>query len=451
MTAQFEDTIAAICSGVGGAISIIRISGVDALAVANRCWRGKTLLSRRNARMMRLGHTVVGGGAADKALAVFMPGPNSYTGEDVVELHCHGGAVAARQALAAVLAAGARAAGPGEFTKRSFINGKMDLTQAEAVADLINAHSEMALRLAERQVSGVLGAEIRELRGGLTSVLAECESRLDFGDEDLAWTPTTLMARSLADCLDAVAKLNSSVREGAVLRDGVRMVIAGRPNSGKSSLLNLLLGYDRAIVATVPGTTRDTLEEYATLRGVPVKLIDTAGIREADDAIECQGVERSRASIAGARIILWLLDASGDQAGELAELRRHLSAHRRIVAVWNKIDLRDETLEIDECPSVSISVTRKKGIKQLLDVFESQVWGFPHGQAPEVAVGARHAKLLEEAMESLTAAITAVEREEWELAAVDIRAAVAALGKITGETVEPDILDDIFSRFCIGK
>ncbi len=453
---NIEDTIAAICTGHGGAISIIRIAGPTALETGRAAWQGHQKLHRNNARKMLFGKIVRNNGqSGDSALAVYMPAPNSYTGDDVVELHCHGGAAAAREALESTLINGARQAEPGEFTFRAFINGKMDLTQVEAVCDLITAHSDMALHLAERQIDGVLGRQVATLRQTLTDILAECESRLDFPEEELDWTSRDKTILLLNDIADKVTTLIQTGRDGAVLRSGIRVVLAGRPNSGKSSLLNLLLGFDRAIVTSLPGTTRDTIEENANIRGIPVTLIDTAGIREASNMIEGMGIDRSRQSIRQAKIVIWLLDAaSAELSAELAEMQTHAAQKSNLIAVWNKIDLALADVSLPattSCPSVCISVTENIGIEQLLDTFERVVWEFPHTEEPEVAINQRHAKLLEETLNVTPEAIAAIGDSDWELAAVPLRQAMNTLGQILGEQADPDILDNIFSRFCIGK
>ena len=449
-----EDTICAICTGVGGAISIIRIAGPDALKVGQKVWSGQAGLNQKNSRKMLLGKIILqDGNIGDSALAVYMPGPNSYTGGDVVELHCHGGALATRQTMDTALQAGARAAESGEFTFRAFVNGKMDLTQAEAVCDLITAHSDMALHLAERQIQGKLSANIGELREQLVDILAESESRMDFAGEDLDWTDDSVFIERLEKIGADIAKLLESGREGIVLRNGIRVVLAGKPNSGKSSLLNLLLGFDRAIVTQLAGTTRDTLEESANLRGIPVTLIDTAGIREATDMIEGIGIDRSHQSIKQAQVVFWLLDASAaDIEAEITEMNAHTVEKENLIAIWNKSDLaKDKVLPELPCPSVKISVLESLDIDELLNLFEKAVWEFPHSEEPEIAVNARHARLLEEAIEALPGAAMNLGDNDWELAAVHLRSAISALASITGEESDPDILDNIFNRFCIGK
>ena len=422
--------------------------------MAGKVWRGKSRLGSSTIRKMLLGKITAANDAdGEPALAVYMPGPNSYTGDDIVELHCHGGTLCARRAFDAVIAAGARLAEPGEFTFRAFVNGKMDLTQAEAVADLIYAHSNMALHLAERQIAGALKIHINRLRTILIDILSECESRMDFTEENLDWTGAGIFVEKISGVRHEINKLKDSGREGVILRNGIRVVLAGKPNVGKSSLLNLLLGYERAIVTQLPGTTRDTLEETANIRNIPVRLTDTAGIREAASMIEGLGIDRSRKTIKEAQIVFWILDASSTTVSEdVREMEEHLAGHRNVIVVWNKLDLAESApLPELKYPAARISVTAQSGINELMDIFEKAVWGFPHTEEPEIAVSARHAALLNEADETLSGANDKLISAEWELAAVHLRAAIAALGSITGENVSPDILENIFSRFCIGK
>jgi tRNA modification GTPase len=387
-----------------------------------------------------------------------MKGPYSYTGEDVVEIHCHGGALVSKKLLNAIINSGARHAEPGEFTFRGFINGKMDLTQAEAVGDIITAHSDMALKIAEKQIDGVLGAKIKNIRMQLIENKSEIESRMDFSEEELDWKTSKELNNTNKQSLNAIKQLLATQEEGTVLREGVKLVIAGRPNVGKSSLLNLLLGYDRAIVTSMPGTTRDTLEEYATLRNIPVKMIDTAGIRESDDIIESKGIERSITSIDQANIILWLMNAAESPEEEFAIMQEKVQGKSNIIPVWNKADLlkNQDTLnrlstQTSHIKPVIISVSKQKGLEELLDTFEKIVWHGKHHGETETAVSARHAALLETAQHAINDAMENIAEEDWELAAIGINKAISSLGSITGETIDPDILDTIFSKFCIGK
>ena len=448
------DTIAAICTGAGGAISIIRISGEDALNIGNNVWKGSQQLSLDNKRKMLFGKTQNPAGEGDTSLAVYMPGPNSFTGEDVVEIHSHGGSLCAREILSTIINSGARLAQPGEFSYRAFINGKMDLTQAEAIADVINAHSKMALHIAEKQVAGNLKDKISSFKNTIYEILADIESRLDFADVELEWDNNSESIEKIQDVIFELSKLLATKKEGAILREGVRVVIAGKPNVGKSSLLNRILGYERAIVTEIEGTTRDTLEEFVTIRNIPVNIIDTAGLRESVDFIEGIGIERSKQSLKLAQIVIWLFDiTSSSLEDEIKYMNDHISEKENVIVLWNKLDAIEEEVKPPNIPFTSrlISVKEDIGIENFLDDFEKMVWGFKHTEEPEYAVSERHAELITKTIEALPNAINLLETEDYELASVYLREAMNAIGSITGETVEPDILDNIFSKFCLGK
>lgn len=454
-----RDTIASLCTSPGGALAIIRISGPLARQCGNAVWKGKEPLEEKNVRKMMLGKVFSG----EHCLAVFMKGPNSYTGEDTVELHCHGGAIAPKRLLEAVLQAGCRSAGPGEFTKRAFLNGKMDLTQAEAVADLINAKSSRAALLAEKQMSGRIGSSIRSLREILLTLQLEMESRLDFPEEDLNWKSTEECRGLLQNVEASLEKMIQSAGNGTLLREGIRIAIAGRPNAGKSSLLNALLGYDRAIVTPVAGTTRDTLEEYISLRDIPVRLTDTAGIHEGStDPVEKIGIDRSLRTLEEAQMLFWVLDGSDPEeavrsvefmTGQLSRMNK-----KNVIVLWNKMDL-GEMVQLpilpEEIRSVRISARTGKGLGELLDLFSDMIWsqtGSGHEEGSgECEISARHETLLKEALSFVRKCTGHLPKEEWELIALNLREALACLGAVTGENVPEDILDGIFRNFCIGK
>lgn len=437
------DTIAAPASAIGGAITVIRISGPEALQVGNAVWQGKTPLSAASARVMSLGKI-----GAEPALAVYMPGPRSYTGDDVVEIQCHGGAASAEHALGKIFAAGARCAEPGEFTFRAFVNGKLDLTQAEAVADIINSSGEAAFLLAARQLSGALGKKLNAIYETLNLLRSECEARLDFPDEELDFVPDP---PGFAQTKKALRSLLETRIFAEKLHHGIEVVLAGKPNVGKSSLLNQLLGYHRAIVSNIPGTTRDTVEADCVLRDLPIHLVDTAGLRETADPVEKLGVERSRESMARAQITLFLLDASApDLASECAELNN--SAPPGVIAVWNKIDLaKNRQLPQLVCPAVKISAETGENLEALLDLIAEKVFGSRNYALPEVALNARCAELVEAALENLTTAYDRFRAGKFELAADDLAQSARQIGKAIGKTVEPDALDEVFKNFCIGK
>ncbi len=443
-----QDTICAPATAPGGAVAILRLSGPQSLAVARRLWQGdRSLEAPENARRLLLGRLLDPQGTRcldASCLAVFMPGPRSYTGEDVVEFHLHGGAVAARLACQAILSCGVRGAEPGEFTRRAFLNGKLDLTQAEAVADLVSAESEQALLLANRQLSGELRQTIQSHYDRLTLLLSEVESRLDFPEEELDWMPPETVAGSLAACQEELLRLAESRREGELLRHGARLVIAGAPNVGKSSLLNQLLGRQRAIVSPIPGTTRDTVEADFILQGIPIHIVDTAGARQTDDPVEQDGIPRAREAAAEAEAILWLVDATRPQETAWPQW-----PHRGILLLAaNKCDLATpppDLLPLSATTGQGLDLLREELARRLLDARAQDA------VRASVAVSARHGHWLEEAARALEEARPLVESQEWALAAIPLRQAIAALGSITGQTVDPDVLDTIFHRFCIGK
>lgn len=444
-----EDTICAIATAVGGAVAVIRLSGDNACGIVSGLWHGKDgkTVSELSPRHLSLGtFSGVNGVLDPSCLAVRMPRPNSYTGEDVVEFHCHGGAVCARALLREILRAGAQLAEPGEFSKRAFLNGKMDLTQAEAVSDMISAGSEAALKLAGRQLLGAIGRRVAKAEDALQDLLAEIESRLDFPEEELDWRPQEEVCGLIEAASSDMQALADTRDEGEIMRGGVSLVIAGPPNVGKSSMLNLILGRDRAIVSDVPGTTRDTIEASVQLRGIPFKLVDTAGVRGGEtDVIERAGIARSRESVSAADLVLWVVDASkpySAQAWPGWEIRG------KLLLVANKCDLPHDNDSAEG--AIFISALNNIGMDGLYASMEDAVLAGVAHQG-DVAVAARHAALFSQAAESLGRAIPLVANGEWELAAIELRDAIGCLGRVTGKTVEPDVLDTIFSRFCIGK
>ncbi len=445
-----DDTVAAMATGSGGALAVVRLTGPQALEIGARVWQGASRLAELPARTLTHGLAVAADGAViDRCLVAVFHAPASYTGEDLVEFHTHGGVLVPRELLLALLKAGAGPAAPGDFTRRAFVNGKLDLTQAEAVADVIAAQTTMALHVANRQLAGVLGRQLGELYETLTFLLAEVESRLDFPEENLDWLPAAELLAGCQAVETRLAKLLATRREGEILRGGVRLVIAGPPNVGKSSLLNAILGRDRAIVTALPGTTRDTLEELAHIRGLPVRLIDTAGIREAEDVIERHGVERSMASLREAQLVLWVVDAA---APEPPPPPREWFGAVPVIWVANKIDLPDARHPAagPDAP-IGISALTGDGFERLYDAIETAIWQRPHGDEPECAVAARHAVLLDSAVAALAEARAAIEAGSLELAAVPLRGAAEEIGRITGRTASVDVLETIFGRFCIGK
>ncbi|MBR7121723.1 MAG: tRNA uridine-5-carboxymethylaminomethyl(34) synthesis GTPase MnmE [Lentisphaeria bacterium] len=438
-----SDNIAAPASAVGGAVTVIRLSGPQVLEIANRVWQGRKPLSAADVRRMMLGEV-----AGDPTLAVYMKAPYSYTGDDVVELQCHGGAAAADAVMKKLLSSGCRLAEPGEFTCRAFLNGKLDLLQAEAVADLISSSSENALHMAEKQLAGSLSSRIDELYDLVITLRSECESRLDFPDEELDFDNS--VPEKIARTRNTIRELISTGRAGSIIRDGIQVVLAGKPNAGKSSLLNRIVGFDRAIVSAIPGTTRDTVESSAVIRGIGVNLTDTAGLRESDDPIEKMGIERSFRSIKAGMVTFWLLDASvNDRQLEVDSIDRNAPG---LIAVWNKCDIADcGNLPPTGLPTVQISARSGKNLESLFDEFEKIVFAGAAPDIPEVAVNARSATLLENSLEFLNRAEDSFNAGDYELAAAELADASVKIGEITGRTTAPDLLDKIFHKFCIGK
>lgn len=451
----YTDTIAAIATPVGeGGIGIIRISGADAPAILARIF-APNAGNGWTPQQLRYGRVVAGDTTVDEALAVYFKAPRSYTREDVVEIHCHGGAMPLRRTLELALAAGARHAEPGEFTLRAFSNGRIDLAQAEATLGLIQARTETGMQLALQQLSGRLSREVRAARTAALDALAYMTALVDFPEDDV---PEDEVLVPLRSSLAEIERLYHSADQGILYRYGARAVLVGRPNAGKSSLLNALLHVERAIVTPVPGTTRDTLEETANLGGMPVVLIDTAGIVESEDPVERIGVERSRQALAAADIVLLVLDRSlplSDEDLAIAELTHG----RPAVLVANKADLEprlDAEPLVRAHPSLharaETSAASGYGLDELGASVARVLLGNQSLTGQTLVTDPRQRDALGRAAEHVRAAVEALETGiPVDLAAVDVTGAVQALGEITGETVGDDLLAAIFSRFCIGK
>ncbi|MCE9610704.1 MAG: tRNA uridine-5-carboxymethylaminomethyl(34) synthesis GTPase MnmE [Chthoniobacter sp.] len=445
-----NDTIAAISTPLGeGAIAVLRMSGPRAIAIADTVFRAKVRARELPARVQQFGAICDGAQQLDEVLLTVFRAPHSYTGEDLVEIAGHGGVLVARRLLELLLKSGARSAEPGEFTQRAYLGGKMDLTQAEAVMDLITAQTDLALRAATEQLEGRLGERIRGLRERLIELLAHVEAFIDFPDEDI--TPDTGEAlRSRLEIIRAeTAALLATAGQGRVLREGVRTVIYGAPNVGKSSLLNLLLGYDRAIVSARPGTTRDVIEEVINLRGYPLRLIDTAGIRESDDEIERAGIARTRQQVGRADLVLHVVDASV----AIADFSKQISDGEKIaLLVLNKSDLGEHP-DWREVEGVRISCRENAGLTQLEDAIIARITGGHAAQRDwTVAINARHQACLVQAFHFSDAARRALDDGlSPEFIAEELRAALAAVGAVVGQADTEEILGKIFATFCIGK
>lgn len=434
-----DDTIAALSTPPGeGAIALVRISGPDARAVAGRVFRGGAIAPRRAI----FGRIIDADVVVDEVVLTWFAAPGSYTGEDVIEIGCHGGVVVSSRVLQTVLAAGARAAGPGEFTQRAFLNGRLDLTQAEAVMDLIRAQTPLAARAAAEQLAGRIGDEVGGIREALLDVVAHVEAYIDFPDEDIDPDTGAALRARLAAVRDRITRLLATADEGRILREGVRLAICGRPNAGKSSLLNRLLGQDRAIVSPTPGTTRDTIEEGLNLGGIPFRVIDTAGLRETSDVIEREGVRRARAAIERADVVLRVIDAT--DAAAFADPAAAVDE----ILVANKVDLAPAP-----AGAIPISCATGEGLDSLIAALVGRVRRTPSTawESP-AAINARHQACLTRAADALDAAAAQLDAGAApEFVAVDLRAALDAVGEVVGVVDTDEILGRIFGSFCIGK
>lgn len=453
-----RDTIAAISTPTGnGGIGIVRVTGAQAAAIGDTIFKpvkSGGLISHR----FYFG-TICdpqSNEPVDEAMAVLMQAPRSYTREDVLELHCHGGMLVVERVLALTLLCGARLAEPGEFTRRAFLNGRIDLVQAEAVMDIIGSQTEAALRLAQHQREGVLSMRISEARSLLLKALALVEAYIDFPEDDLGEADTTVIASSVDSAQAIICGLLAGFDQGRILREGISVLIIGKPNAGKSSLLNRLLNENRAIVTHFPGTTRDIIEETVNLGGLPVRLLDTAGIRHTDDLAEQEGINRAMGKIPQADLVLFVCDSSRPFDHEDQLILDALS-DSKVMAVLNKCDL-PRSLQLpsafDGIKTVSISANSGEGVDSLKEAVRTDfLQDTPLDSREFVAISrARH-------RDALTSAKFALERVknglasglELELMTIELRDALSAVGSVTGETTSDEVLDLIFSSFCIGK
>ena len=460
-----EDTIAQIATARGaGGIGIIRISGSDAMSIAAKIFRpanASLKLSELTPYRAIYGHIVTDAGeSVDECLLLYMQAPHSYTAENVVELQCHGGAKLLASVLQLVVSAGARLAEAGEFTKRAFLNGRIDLTKAAAVMELINAKTDTALKLANERLAGKLSQNIAELREKLLAAIANIEATIDFPEDDIDDVVGEELAESIERIKDAIGILIQKSRTGRLIRDGVKTVIIGRPNAGKSSLMNAMLAHERAIVSSEAGTTRDTIEELLDIRGVPIRLIDTAGIRKTSDTIEQLGVERAKTYLEGAELILVVLDSAEKLLAEDEEIVDLVKDRDNIIVILNKADLRPvlspamiKKLIGDKTAIVTLSAKNSEGLAALEEAIIDKVYDGDEGLIEGgVPASERERELLTKADEHLTEAMESLRLAlGLDFVSIDLRAAHQFLGEIIGEAVGEDIIDEIFSRFCIGK
>lgn len=449
---QPGETIAAIATPPGeGGVAIIRISGTDALKVSSRVFSGP--VHSFKSHTAHYGHIHNQAGEhIDSVLFLPMLGKRSYTGEDTVEIHCHGGSLITRRVLDAILQAGCRLARPGEFTFRAFMNGKMDLAQAEAVQELICAKSEYALNAAENQLRGALSKKITSFQHGLTTIAAILEAWVDFPEEGLEFATMDETCGQLEEIEKHLQGLIETFHDGRMIHDGVSLCLAGRPNVGKSSLMNALLDKERAIVSHIPGTTRDIVEDHFRLSGFNLRLMDTAGIRHSEEVIEQEGIRRSKEAIQEADIVLLVLDASQPFEQEEITLLTQVPPLKTLV-VWNKTDLPHHTLPVLELPFVSVSAKEKVGLESLRNKIQEIIWrhGPPHREEI-VVTNARHHEALIKAAGACRAVIDGLRNDiSPEFLTLDMRQCLSELGKILGTNISEDILSAIFSKFCIGK
>ena len=454
------DTIAAITTPLGeSGIGAIRISGPDAYAVGDKIFKSKSAvpLKERRDRSIQYGTIVDENGTCiDEVLALIMKGPHSYTAEDVLEIQCHGGREALESILQLILRSGARMANPGEFTERAFVNGRIDLAQAEAVMDVIQAKSRAGLTSAVSQLEGRLSKVINKTRKELTELVTRLEVMIDYPEEDLEDIAVPDVSGALQEMQEKLQHMLEESQNGRMIRGGVMSAIAGTPNAGKSSLLNRLLQEERAIVTDVPGTTRDVLEEWITLRGVPVCLVDTAGIRETDDTVEKIGVSRARRYLDQADIILAVIDGSRPLTDEDKDILQS-AADKNVIIVLNKTDLpsvmTSQDLSTYGFPICPISASTGDGLEELKDRLLQEVLkgGFTDGPSA-LLTNTRHIELVRQSAEALERARQSLQDGmPLDCAVIDIRQAWDTLGSITGDTVHDDIVEEIFSRFCLGK
>lgn len=461
---MIDDTIAAISTPLGeGGIGIIRVSGNDAFNIARRIFKPAKDVDWTEGGGHRLvyGHVYDPGGnkVVDEILLGVMRAPHTFTRENVVEFNCHGGIVPLRKTLELILEHGARLAEPGEFTKRAFLNGRLDLAQAESIIDIIRAKTGAGLDVALNQLRGQLSARVEDLQEKLLDILAHIEVSIDFSEDDLGEASVEELNQRIKDCIKELEDLLAGADVGKVYREGIHTVIVGKPNVGKSSLLNALLRDRRAIVTEIPGTTRDIIEEVLNIRGIPLRLVDTAGLRETDDVVERIGVERSRELVKQGELILLVLDTSkamDDEDKEIIDLVRD----KKGIVILNKIDLgvNDElkTLVNDLLPGwpeVEISALREEGLGRLENKIEEVVLGGGISASDNLLVSnVRHKEALSRAARHLSDVAAGMEEGiPVDLLAIDVRGAWEALGEITGKTVSEDLVDKIFADFCVGK
>jgi tRNA modification GTPase len=455
------DTIAAVATPMGeGGIGIIRVSGSDAITVVDKLYKGKVRLSTVDSHTIHYGHLVEPstGIIQDEVMVSVMKAPRTYTKEDVVEINCHGGIISVNRVLQLVLENGVKLAEPGEFTKRAFLNGRIDLSQAEAVIDLIRAKTDRAMKIALQQVEGKLSKLIKRLRQDILELMAHIEVNIDYPEHDVESVTRMMLLDKSTHIKEEIIRLLDTSQQGKILREGLSTVIVGRPNVGKSSLLNSLIHENKAIVTDIPGTTRDVIEEYVNVRGVPLRLVDTAGIRETEDLVEQLGVEKSRKMLHKADLILLMFNYNQPLAEDDYKLLDLVKGMNTIVII-NKVDLpRILDMEqikryLPDVPMITTSVKEEQGIDDLEQAIASLFFkGELMHEDQTYVSNARHIALLKQSIGSIDEFQTAIEEGmPVDMAAFDLKRTWELLGEITGDTAGEDLLDQLFSQFCLGK
>jgi len=459
---MINDTIAGVSTAVGNSgISVIRLSGPDAFLIADKIFKGKYSVSEQESHTIQYGKIISNetNEVIDEVLLIKMEAPRTYTREDVVEISSHGGYTIASSLLNLLYSNGARPAEPGEFTKRAFLNGRIDLSQAEAVMDIIQARTQRVSKVAVKQLEGSVSQKLNVIRERIITLLSDIEVNLDYPEYDAEEITLAQAGKETTSIIIEIDSLIKSFHYGKLLREGMEIVISGRPNVGKSSLMNRLTRKNRSIVTDIPGTTRDTVEEYVNINGIPVKLVDTAGVRETLDQVEQQGVERTIKAISDADLVILLIDISqGFTAEDHDLLNKILKERKPYVLCFNKTDLVDDKQKINDNinlypDAIPMSISEDRGVDEL----EERIFGYATENSQDIdnqvlITNARHEGQLKKAKEHLESAYRAsVSKMTLDMVALDLKAALEELGKITGDHADQDVINAIFSRFCLGK
>ncbi len=457
-----EDTIAAIITAPGASsVGIIRLSGPDAIDIGAKIYGGKKDLRQMASHTIHYGRVldIADQTMIDEGLFVIMRAPKSFTGEDVLEIQCHGGSVVLQKILKSVLSGGARLAEAGEYSKRAFLNGKMDLAQAEAIMDIVGAKTEKSLDMSLKQRCGTLSANIRQLRADILAVIAYIQADIDYPDDDIERLSAAEMQEQISQILTQVENLTDTIKKGQIMRDGLKTVIIGKPNVGKSSLMNALLGHERAIVTDIAGTTRDAIEEYVNLKDIPLKIIDTAGIRQTNDKIEQIGIDKAKSFLSASDLVLFVLEPMAGLTTEDEQIIAQI-ADKPVIYLLNKTDLDPDgktygqiQKKLGAKPLLALSLKQNQGLEQLETAIVEMFFGGETAIEQEVIVNnIRHWEALHEGANYLSSFLAALNAGvSNDFLVIDLQSAWEVLGKITGETIEEDLLDQIFSKFCLGK